>query len=569
MSVIGRSGSSGSMAPRRVDDAAHASSSRERFVQLALSVLATIPIAVFSVDQFVSYDGYWHIFIAHHDRWSNFWYDVRVNAHPPVFYAALGQVLALGKTPLVYRSINILAAMLSAYLVARIVRRCGAPQIVASAAAVAFGASLSTIHVALEVRSYMLAALFGLIALRGFIELLDTDFAERTIQARLAFAFGMSMALLSHYSAAFLLAGCLAAPLFLAAVTPGYAVRLLRGLRTRRAANAATFGLPAAGVAFAAAHTLIFGLLNHVPAFLHDPARESAWAFVTKQVGNLVALFAPFAAEQPAQGIVAILLLVLILAATVLAARGRQRPIAMVPALVTLVVALLLALAGILGRYPFGGELRHQYVLFPLLVVAMCLAVGVLANALPDPRARSIVGAMFVVAVAANAARAIDTFPRYSGRLLQVEMDRFRSTFPSPGVVFMDQFNLIAFFMHYDDWDWKFVARAYAHSPVDVYRVTRGAESFWVCRDLNAWVVNLAETNVYRNIAECGRSTRSNSVTLFALAQPDSITPLPRSEPDPEQTVRRLASEAGLSVHRLMRTGDNVFAEYAAAIPVR
>jgi hypothetical protein len=560
--MIGSERSSGWMAPP-VSGATHAPTSRERLVQLALSVLATIPLAVFSVDQLVSYDGYWHVFIAHHDRWSNFWYDVRVNTHPPLFYAALGQVLELGKTPLVYRTINIVAAMLSAYLVARIVRRCGAPRIVASAAAVAFGASWSTIHVALEVRSYMLSVLFGLLAMRGFVDLLDTDFAERTLRARLAFAAGMFLALLSHYSAGFLLAGCLAVPLLLSVATPGYGKRLLRGLSTRRAANAATFALPTLGVTFAAAHTLMFGLLNHVPEFLHDPSRESAWAFLARQAANVVGLFAPFA-TQPAQGIAAMLLLGLVLAAALLATRRRQPPSAIAPALVTLVAVSLVALAGVLGRYPFGGEQRHQYVMFPLLVLTVCVSVGVLANALTDPRARTLAGTMFVAAVAANAALAIDTFPRHAGRLFQAEMDRFRSAFPSPRVVYVDQFNLIAFFMHYDDWDWKFVARADGASAVEVYRVSRGAESFQVCRDLNAWVVELAQPNVYRGIADCRRSTRSESVALFALEQPGLSTPLPPSEREPERTLRRLASEAGLSVPRLLRNGGNVFAEYAA-----
>lgn len=33
--------------------------------------------------ELITYDAYWHIFVARQDMWSRFWFEVGDNAHPP------------------------------------------------------------------------------------------------------------------------------------------------------------------------------------------------------------------------------------------------------------------------------------------------------------------------------------------------------------------------------------------------------------------------------------------------------------------------------------------------------
>ena len=49
-----------------------------------IALISAVPRLLLGASQFIEYDGYWHVFIAQQDRWSNFWEDIRVNAHPPL-----------------------------------------------------------------------------------------------------------------------------------------------------------------------------------------------------------------------------------------------------------------------------------------------------------------------------------------------------------------------------------------------------------------------------------------------------------------------------------------------------
>ncbi len=179
---------------------------RERALQLAVAVLAAAPLAWFSVSQMISYDGYWHVFIAIQDTWYNFAYEVAQNAHPPLFYLLLGGAITFGKIPIVYRAISILATVGSTCLIGRIVRRSGASLAVSVVASVAFAVSWSTMVVGVEVRWYQLGIFFSLLAVHGFLELAAQGFGEPSPVACWSFALGIPLALLTHYSSVFVLA---------------------------------------------------------------------------------------------------------------------------------------------------------------------------------------------------------------------------------------------------------------------------------------------------------------------------------------------------------------------------
>src|SRR5262245_16645886 len=88
--------------------------SRKQWTATSLTALIVILCATalvlfgLAVRQFVSYDGFWHVFIARQETWPDFWREVVGNAHPPLYYLALGVAIkALGTSFLAYRAISI------------------------------------------------------------------------------------------------------------------------------------------------------------------------------------------------------------------------------------------------------------------------------------------------------------------------------------------------------------------------------------------------------------------------------------------------------------------------------
>src|SRR5690242_1066526 len=73
-------------------------------------LIAAVPRLYIGATEFIEYDGYWNAFIAQSD-WKNFHWEYLTNAHPPLFYFILRAVLRFGHTPLIYRSVPIIAGL--------------------------------------------------------------------------------------------------------------------------------------------------------------------------------------------------------------------------------------------------------------------------------------------------------------------------------------------------------------------------------------------------------------------------------------------------------------------------
>ena len=164
----------------------------------------------------IEYDGWWHIFIAREDSWRRFFGDIYASAHPPVYYLLLKAASQLGSSPLLYRSPSIIAAgaaiIIMGLTAKRIIRHRG----IAILCTLAFGLATSTVIIANEVRQYMTAVLFILVAFYFFLDLVQPSAGTRQVRSRLGFALASSVAVCTHYSAIFFVFAAMATPL------PGY-----------------------------------------------------------------------------------------------------------------------------------------------------------------------------------------------------------------------------------------------------------------------------------------------------------------------------------------------------------
>src|SRR5262245_36578645 len=361
---------------------------RRALLLLALSSTGITLIWIGS-QELIGYDGYWHVFIASQRSWSTFLEEVGANAHPPLYYLLLKISKALGRHPLVYRSVSILATIGCVWLVARLgnmAMRTPWPSVLAT---FAFGLSLNTISVGLEVRAYMLSVFFMLAAFHPYLQLAEGGFGDRALKRRMTFSVCASLALLTHYSAAFLVAACLIGPALSAIADRSFRTRLVDGLRVQGLLNVLTFGIPGLFVGLLYAHLRSgVSVLGHLPEYLFDPSSETAAGFLARSGRGMLELLLPPAhfstptstlivvgPELGAAGGAVAFFLVCIFVALLAYAVSKSASTRCVAASATLTVTIAMvcavALSALARKYPFGGTLRHQYFLMPfaLLVV--------------------------------------------------------------------------------------------------------------------------------------------------------------------------------------------------------
>lgn len=544
--------------------------------------LSAVPLIALAPVEGISYDGFWHVFIARQDDWGNLWDEIDRNAHPPLFYLLLKGVIAIfGPGPVTYRLIPVAASLGSTWLVGRIVRRIlgkgGGRPWLAAGAALAFGTSLSAVSIGLDVRAYALCIFFMLWACRALVDLAAGGFAATEQRDRVLFAVMTTLALLTHYVAALFLLACCAAVGILASIGGEYRRRLLAP--GRRLANLATFGVPLAILAVEyRVHFGQRGHLHHVAAFLFDPGRETVTAFLWRTTRALVELFVPaldyprgasaaFATrpEFPAAA-VAILVVVTVAAVGWLGFRplreAEGRAVAgRIPPLLLAAMSALVVAAALLGRYPYGGWLRHQFFLFPFLLIVLAQALGAVAT-----RFGRLIGGLAVallpLAALLNAANWASHFRTTAPYTMQNEVEFFDELFPSPEVVYVEQFNIINLFSRHHRQRWRFVGRVSEDGPIDLWRVGEEGREFYVCRDRqHRFHLDLSRDDTYLRMRHCLEATGADRVTVLR-------TQLRGTTPDfeigrSEELAARGADLAGLVLEKVVVRGNHVYAAFS------
>jgi Dolichyl-phosphate-mannose-protein mannosyltransferase len=540
--------------------------------------LSAVPLLSLYRTELIGYDAFWHVFVARQDVWSNFWQEVWFTAHPPFFYLCLRAAIALfGNNALAYRIVSILATVGSAWLVGRIVQRTASHRALPPLAACLFGLSLTTVSIGLDVRAYALVVVCLLWASLAYLDLVERAFSRPLRSARVQFGLMTTLALTTHYTAAFFLVAALATPVVMAIVNRDYRRRLLGGMRAYWMANTLTYGIPVAVLISAYFVQMRFSdqYTGHVPAFLFSGGSERAAAFVLRNTEALFELFLPtLTYEHPASTLVVRgphlttmtfgALLAFIAAAIAwlvftLATKGDTRSIvSSVPLLLLLIMLVLLISAALLRRYPYGGELRHQFFLFPFVVIVLTLWIDSVHPWADRWRLGSVVVGLFALGIILNAVSWTAHFRTTRGYVLQPQMDTFRQLFPSPEAVYVDGFNTINLFTHHHDWHWKFV-RQIGSENQDVWRVTNGTRGFYVCRDTQG-LLDLSEDATYRRLAAFLSATNSEQVVVFR-PQPGSV---PAAWPV-NQTATIAANggtRAGLVPETIAVVGRDVYAAF-------
>jgi 4-amino-4-deoxy-L-arabinose transferase-like glycosyltransferase len=529
---------------------------------LVVAALAVTLLVTVGIDQILGYDSFWHVFVARQDRWPNFWREIGLNAHPPLFYLLLRAADQMfGHALLVYRLVSVTAIAASILLLARIVHRLSGSSAVAIAAAAAFGLSFTAFDIGLEVRAYALNLAWMLAAFLLFVDWMSLEAAAFPAWKRWMLALTLSAALLTNYSAAFFLAG---AGLTIVLLWLGHAQwrrRLGDEFRRHGVSAVAMFSVP---VLVAAPAYLIHaaswaGRLNHVPAFMYYPDSESAVTFLTRTGQTLATLFFPATGFDVPVVPVTMTIGLVLLALAVRAVR-RQEIGAVAMVLFGLMLALNVA-AALAGRYPFGGTLRHESFLFPFLVIAVFVGLESARRAVPLRWAapRVWVG-LSAVMIALNVASWLSQVQLDTSTMMAGSLRAFRTGLGTPETIATDQFNFIIVFANHHYGDWRLRWEPPGGGTPQVWDVTGGGgEHITVCR-LGGWQADLSKPSLYSEVAACVERSGAARVALFSPQQPQIASSRPTDIE--EAAAARLARDATLAVDTLIVHGGDIFAGF-------
>jgi hypothetical protein len=526
----------------------------------AVALLSVVPRVLDGAVRPIEFNGFWHVFIAR--NLSREW---RALAHPPLYLILLKAVQAFGHAPLVYRSIGIASGAASVYLVGRILEKLRVRPEVGLLGAAAMALAGNPMSLSLTIESYALSVAFLLGSFFFYLDFVGD--APPPLRSRISFAVLAALALLTHYFAGLYLGACVAAPFLAAAILPAWRQAFRRSFPSRAKAGAWTL-LPLAGLGLLLYELMArswVGSSKGLPAFYFDRRFETLAHFLVRNLGNTFGLLSPIASPRARYAIAG--LVVFFALAISLAASGKpEDPRRLLPALFSLLLLLAGAVLGSLRLYPFGGALRHQFLIYVFALLAAFIALDGLLGLLRGRPARVATLAAAAGAVAfAFAVRMPARDPREPESFLP-KLAAFERQFPDARVVHVDLFNLIGVFSGYHDADWRFEGTAPGDSRVERYAVEGRGKRFEVVAHRNWWFFWFSNRDVYRDLALSWPNAACQ--TIFGALRRTSVAAQPRFVELPPEgrraRIEELSAAEGLEARRVVFDDLDVFAELCA-----
>lgn len=348
----------------------------------------------------LGYDEGWHILISQLEPLHLQVREILRVPHPPTIFLALGPLADLGTSPLWPRLVSIVPAALQPPLLWAIGRQIGTHRAIGYAGVTVFTISYPFAVMSTVVRGYSLATTLLLAALACATRL--TPGIDRPSRAAASGALALSTAAAwVLYPSALITASYATSVALFALLNPVFRSRM-------KATWAGSTRWPER-VFFVAGHALLMlyllagrrpGFFSHLTRWFPDS--ESVLEFGWQGVLQNLAYFggSDLVTSAVAPYVVVVLSVSLLAAIGMTAIRGcDQRGIPRsVLALLPVALAAAMWLLAIAHAYPFGGELRHQYILFPPLVLAAIVVADELAGVLQPVRSPVLLISLAIVA---------------------------------------------------------------------------------------------------------------------------------------------------------------------------
>jgi uncharacterized membrane protein len=526
-----------------------------RFVFLLVSIaIAGLLLRMYvAARSFINFDEWQQVFMASAPRWQDLTYELRAEAHPPLFYLLLKGLYLLGHSKLVYRSIAYLPGAGSILVIGLIARKLLRTATAALLCAGALAVSAAAITTSVEIRQYQLAVFLVLVAFRSFLLIWRN---EQTAGRRhyAIFAISSTLAVACHYSVIFFLGACVV-------ITASRQAFERRWDGRRLSRLIAALALP---IWVFAVFYFIHGRRQELQGYLYEfywgfTPHESLSGFLSRNLLNFWNLFSPVPMHSRPLVLLCIAVLGAISAAVGFRARNARRATAL-PLSFAAVIILELAALSLARRYPFGGMLRHQYIVSPFLILTMFVIIDRLLSSAARSRGLivlSLTGLLLVGNLVAQWSKLII----YPGGVAYAEdFLRYRTEFPAAQGIYLDHWGIIAFFIQTDDRPRDFVRRIADRAMIDEYHrqgPPPGTEIFY---DKTRNVADVSDPTLYRALATCLGQLGINELGLVVLS-PGAV-----SFAQTPDTLRKLINDGaathGLAVTKVVLTPKTIFAGF-------
>ncbi|MEE4273960.1 MAG: glycosyltransferase family 39 protein [Thermoanaerobaculales bacterium] len=533
---------------------------------LAVTVIAGAVMVRYGSLARIEYDGWWHVFVARAWGWSAFWREVYAVAHPPLYFLILKAASAVfGTSQLAYRTVSIASGMVSVALVGLIAVRVFSHRVLAVVTALAFGVSTAAVVVSNQIRSYTLAVVFLLLCVYCLLDLVDP--ATKNLRMRALFSLSLTLGILSHFSILFMLPVFASIPFLIVLIYPDLRASYLKHWKRYFGGHFLMLLLPAA----VAVEEYVFHIrkisgsaqFHHLRAFFYDGS-EGLVSFTLRNLLNEVRLFFPteiLGSSSNARIISAMIVMIVIVGVVaMLRARGAVRATT-IPLVATVLLGVLWAVA-VLGRYPFGGTVRHQFLLYPVAVLTFFLFVDRCLEFIHDVRRKKAAIVVFVCFVFAAVAFEWKQHSTPVRSLGLAAHDLFVETYPEARNIFVDQFSLFHLFTHRQEARWVFDSE-FSGKRTDRIEVTGDGGGFTVYRN-RRWQAHLNDASFYASLRRTMREAGLDRMTVFHMERVrrgEGLSPDQKREGNPRVLERR-AEANGLRLVSSVRGRRCVFAEF-------
>ena len=500
----------------------------------------------------IDYNGFWHVFIAR--NLSREWLNLQ---HPPAYLVLLRISDTLSRTVLSYRSWGLLAGVGSVFLLGRLLLELRCRRATAAMGAAVMALSVNSIRLSNEVESYSVCVFLVLASLLFYFRLVE-PVGSPGWPRRLAFAALTSLAIAFHYFAGLYAAACVAAPFVLAALAPDYRKAMSKALPKRWLADVATILPP-----------LLVGRylyqvqakrwvmpLSSLPSFYYRPLTDTASSFLIRNLRETFNLFAPVAFAHARVAIPILAAVLVAIAWPMVRERREERsPLRLLPLIFLAGLLVGGMVLGLRGLYPFGGQMRHQYLIFLFAVLAGMVALDAALRHLSEAGRAAALGGLAVMLAA--------DFLWQLPALLHPAPDRLRPIleardmdFRRTGRVSVDQFGLVALFTRYYDSGFDFAERVADSPPIDRYEVRSDGARFEVLAFRDWWIFEFWDDRVFDELSRAWSMEKDGCNGLLRVNGTVFDQPV-RSRPDDkfrvtlEARLRAAAAAHGMSVKSL------------------
>ena len=356
------------------------------YLLLAITMAALVPVLEMGFFQPIEV-GYESMSISIRD-WGSFLDNWRGDPHGLLYYFVLRVPALFGHSKLAWRSTSIIPGMMGVYLLGLIAAKVCKSKAVALLAAAAYGFSATMRGIFIAVRTYPLGLFLVLAAFYCLVNFL----AGNGRRARRLMWFGIltSLAVATEFYAILFFLACVGALALLGAARPLLRGRALEWTRRNWRVLITAFGLPVA--VFACFYLSMRSLGDysmtaiaslHLPNFCWSPG-TSRMDFVLRNLRADMNYMLPI--EMSSAGVALGILAVfapLLLYRVLCRKQSDEAPVSSLPGLVLLLLLAELIVLSLLRLYPFGGEARHQSILFPFFTLTAFLLLDKVIGFVP------------------------------------------------------------------------------------------------------------------------------------------------------------------------------------------